>query len=198
MCVAAYLLYFTWKNHLSETTILEKQKRKLEIIKLALEIEVLRKQNPSTETTLANEPVNNIFKATQEQKSSEGLATFKSIAKHPLNWIASVLTQRPKWLRYFFAGGFSSSVYPLGISCYTLLHLPANTSAESLHLLAVILLVYLVVSVFLSAILVAIFNLDDIGFALLSGLAMGFVAFQLCAMIFGIFLHLRLVFLNAH
>lgn len=202
VCVIAYLAYFSWKNHFSESVTLEKQKRKLELIKLALEIEALRKQYPSSETTLANEPIDNVFGLVRESKNVKVLSSFKSFSKHPFKWLIGILTQRPKWLAYSITSGLTASVYPVVIICYTLLHLPPNTSALTLHTVFMIQLGLCAVTVILGAILgtivAAIFKLYDIPLALMNGLILGYVFFQLSAVTFNLIVQLHLVFLNAH
>jgi hypothetical protein len=197
VCAGAYIGYFAWKNHFSETNLLEKQKRKLEIIKLALEIEALRKQFPAVTSSFVSEPLENVLGTVPESKSGKIWETFKSFARHPLKWILKILTQRPKWLRYFVAGGLAALVFPLVVICYTLLHLPPNTSATTLHTVLTIQLGFLVVAVISGAIIGAVFNLRDMVLALVYGLGTGMAMFQLSASLFGLLLKLWAVFRNA-
>ena len=192
-----YVGYFIWKNHLSESNLLEKQKRKLEIIKLALEIEVLRKQFPAVASSFVSEPLENVLGTVPDPKSAKFLVVFKSFTKHPLKWIFTILTQRPKWLLYFIAGGVAALVFPLVFISYTLLHLPPNTSAATMKTVLAIQLGFLVVSVITGAIIAAVFNLKDMVSALFYGLYTGVVMFQLSAALFGLLLKLWAVFRNA-
>jgi hypothetical protein len=202
MLVVAVVFYFCflwWKNYLSESSIIENQKKKLKLIKLGLEIEKLKKETCSSDVAFANDSrLKEIFESCHVSKKNKFQTALEAFAHRPFTFLKGLFVVRPKWLRYFFAGGFTSCAYPVFVICYTVLHLPPNTSAETLYAVVWIQLGFLAFAVVIGAILAAIFNLGELLWSCLLGLSSGFVLFQLAAALFTLITKIWAVFRNAH
>jgi hypothetical protein len=200
--VIVVVLYFSclwWKSYLSDTAIIKRQKQKLELIKLGLEIEELRQKLPSSEEEFAKDnTLHAVFELLHESKKNKIKATLEAFTFNPFKFLMGLSSHRPKWLRCFLMGGLMASVYPIVIICYTLLHLPPNTSAETLHAVFWIQLGFLAFTVVAGAIIAATFSFGSLLAACFMGCVSGIALFQLAGGLFILINNLRLVFLNAH
>jgi hypothetical protein len=201
-CVFVYFLYFIWKNHLSENTRLETKKRRLELLKLALEIEELRKQNPEPSSCFAKQPIDELLEMETQLKSREIYNRLKTIVTHPLRWFFDFFTGNKKWMPPFFMATVTAAVWPAFIACHTLLHLPPNLSAATISSVLLILLGMLastiILSAFCCAVVATILKVYGTLTTLLNGFAFGMAIFQLEGLLLLLFLRLSQVFVNAH
>jgi len=177
--------HFIWKSYLCESVSLEKEKKRLEIIKLTIEVEQLAGKSDSVKPTavLKESPSSKLYLPRHLKKPSD----LKAKAK-------------PKWRRAFLTGGLTASLFPAAMMCYTILHLPPGTGAATLHSAVLIQSGFLAICVVIGALAVALLSRDfpDLPFEFMIGSIVGCAVFPLLSMLFGLIYRMWAVFVNVH
>jgi hypothetical protein len=173
-----WVVYSLWKTHWSESAALEKQKCRLEVTKLSIEVAAARKQHPDFMTDDRYAAPDAIL---QRAKA------IKAVSK----------TKKTKWAHALLVGGISAAAFPVTVILYTLLHLPPGTSLATIGVVALIQGCFMVVSVAAGTVFNATLRDGDLILEIIFGVCVGAAFFIISSGIFTLFLKIYVVFRNA-
>lgn len=193
-----YLGFIYWKSYLSEKSILENKKLKLELIKLGFEIEELRKNSTSSEIVLPkNHVLRDVYKFLDNSERNRFKIVLESFAHNPLKSFIALFSRQFKWLPYFFVSALSSTFFPIVYCVYVLLQKEQNATAYTLHILLFIFLALVLFTAFLGGIFGAIFRTNKTS-AFVIGIFAGVPAYFIGWGLLSLSLKIWVIFANAH
>jgi len=193
-----YLGFIYWKSYLSEKSILENKKLKLELIKLGFEIEELRKNSTSSEIVLPkNHVLRDVYKFLDNSERNRFKIVLESFAHNPLKSFIALFSRQFKWLPYFFVSALSSTFFPIVYCVYVLLQKEQNATAYTLHILLFIFLALVLFTAFLGGIFGAIFRTNKTS-AFVIGIFVGVPAYFIGWGLLSLSLQIWVIFANAH
>src|SRR5271154_2199665 len=193
-----YLGFIYWKSYLSEKSILENKKLKLELIKLGFEIEELRKNSTSSEIVLPkNHVLQDVYKFLDNSERNRFKIVLESFAHNPLKSFIALFSRQFKWLPYFFVSALSSTFFPVVYCVYVLLQKEQNATAYTLHILLFIFLALVLFTAFLGGIFGAIFKTNKTS-AFVIGIFVGVPAYFIGWGLLSLSLQIWVIFANAH
>jgi hypothetical protein len=193
-----YFGFIYWRNYLSEKAILENKKLKLELIKLGFEIEKLRQDSTSSEIMFPKDHIlQDVRKFLENFEKNSFKSALESFAHHPIKTIATLFSQRLKWLPCFFVGALGATLFPIVYSTYVIMSKEQARDAFFLKVMFYALSVVILSTAFIGGI-IGVWSKTNKASAFIAGIFSGVPAFFLTVGFLSLVLKIWLVFENAH